>query len=319
MNNPAITVLMSAYNGEKYLREAIESILHQTFKGFEFIIINDGSTDSTKEIIEEYAARDERIKLINNIANLGLTKSLNIGLKEARGEYIARLDADDVALPERLQKQFDFLESNRDIALAGAWAEIIDEQGKTKGFIKGETDERTLAFKMIFNNQLTHSSIFFKRDIALAVGGYNKEFQYAQDYELYSRLMTKHRIANHGEILVKFRAHNQAITKKQNIKEFYKQTVLGIIKGNIARWVDIDDKIFDELAQAIIIKNSPIRLTWGRYRRCRTLFEKIITAFLADKKIPEVSRLKIEEHRRNISRALIKKLIKGYISAGIRK
>src|SRR3990172_12530717 len=134
MNNPVITVLMSAYNAEKYLREAIESILNQTFKDFEFIIINDCSTDKTKKIIEEYANKDARIKLINNATNLGLTKSLNIGLKEARGEYVARLDADDVALPERLEKQYEFMNKNRDITLTGAWAEKIYEEGDNKRF-----------------------------------------------------------------------------------------------------------------------------------------------------------------------------------------
>src|SRR3989344_5781814 len=120
-----ISVLMPAYNARKYIGEAIESILNQTFKDFEFIIINDCSTDKTKKIIEEYANKDARIKLINNATNLGLTKSLNIGLKEARGEYVARLDADDVALPERLEKQYEFMEKNKETTLVGAWAEII--------------------------------------------------------------------------------------------------------------------------------------------------------------------------------------------------
>jgi len=118
MDRPKISVIMSVYNGEKYLREAIESILNQTFRDFEFIIINDGSTDKTSEILSSY--NDPRIVIINNKRNIGLTKSLNKGLKMVKGEYIARQDADDVSLPERLERMVNFLDMNRDVGLLGS-------------------------------------------------------------------------------------------------------------------------------------------------------------------------------------------------------
>ena len=303
MNNPVITVLMSAYNAEKYLREAIESILNQTFKDFEFIIINDCSTDKTKKIIEEYANKDARIKLINNATNLGLTKSLNIGLEEARGEYVARLDADDVSLSERLEKQLEFMNKNRDITLTGAWAEIIDEEGKAKGFIKGETDETALYFK----------------DSIVAAGGYNEKYVYAQDYELYSRLLTNNRIANQSEVLIKLRTHNGSITRNEKIKAFYQQAVLEIIKNNMSKWTNIDSKTFDELAQTVIVKNSPIELTWGKYRRCKTTLKKITIAFLNGKKVPKISRQKIKEYYKKINKRMLKKLLKSYLPTFILK
>jgi len=319
MNNPVITVLMSAYNAEKYLREAIESILNQTFKDFEFIIINDCSTDKTKKIIEEYANKDARIKLINNATNLGLTKSLNIGLEEARGEYVARLDADDVSLSERLEKQLEFMNKNRDITLTGAWAEIIDEEGKAKGFIKGETDETALYFKMIFSNQLVHSSILFNKDSIVAAGGYNEKYVYAQDYELYSRLLTNNRIANQSEVLIKLRTHNGSITRNEKIKAFYQQAVLEIIKNNMSKWTNINSKTFDELAQTVIVKNSPIELTWGKYRRCKTTLKKITIAFLNGKKVPKISRQKIKEYYKKINKRMLKKLLKSYLPTFILK
>ena len=120
MKSPQISVVMPAYNAEKYITEAIDSILFQTFKDFEFIIINDASTDSTKDIIESY--KDPRIKLVNNEQNKGVAKSLNIGISVACGKYIARMDADDIALPERFQKQFDFMEQHPNIDVCGSWA-----------------------------------------------------------------------------------------------------------------------------------------------------------------------------------------------------
>jgi glycosyltransferase involved in cell wall biosynthesis len=127
---PKVSVVMSVYNGEKYLCEAIDSILNQTFENFEFLIVNDGSTDRTLEILQSY--RDPRIKVINNERNIGLTASLNKGLKIAKGEYVARMDADDVSFPHRLEQQKAFLDRNPRVAMVGSWAEVIDESGKTQ-------------------------------------------------------------------------------------------------------------------------------------------------------------------------------------------
>ena len=125
MRNPKITVLMPVYNGEKYLREAIGSILNQTFNDFEFLIINDSSTDSTREIILSYD--DTRIRLEDNEKNIGLTHSLNKGLRLAKGKYVARMDADDISLPDRLEKQLAVIENNTDVSIVACWIDIIDK------------------------------------------------------------------------------------------------------------------------------------------------------------------------------------------------
>ena len=129
--NPIVTVLMSVYNGERYLNEAIDSILAQTFTDFEFLIIDDASTDSTPKILHSYD--DPRIRIVTNEENLGLTKSLNKGLALAQGEYIARMDADDISLPERLMMQLNFLIDNKTVPLVGSGAIMIDEDGKSIG------------------------------------------------------------------------------------------------------------------------------------------------------------------------------------------
>ncbi|MCP8319033.1 MAG: glycosyltransferase, partial [Candidatus Methylarchaceae archaeon HK01B] len=134
MKSPKITILMSVYNGEKYLREAIDSILNQTFKDFEFLIINDGSTDRTVEILRSY--HDSRIKIITNEKNMGLTKSLNKGLKIARSEYVARMDADDISYPRRLEVQYEYMKKNPDVGIVGSWNDVIDDKGNTIDYRK---------------------------------------------------------------------------------------------------------------------------------------------------------------------------------------
>ncbi|MBU1854072.1 MAG: glycosyltransferase family 2 protein, partial [Candidatus Omnitrophica bacterium] len=124
---PTITVLLTVYNGETYLKECMDSVLSQTYRDFEFLIIDDGSTDTTRAIIKSY--KDNRIRLIENGRNLSQVTSLNIGLEHARGEYVARIDADDAMLPNRLERQLFFLNSRTDVALAGSWGDAIDERG----------------------------------------------------------------------------------------------------------------------------------------------------------------------------------------------
>ena len=138
---------MPAYNAEKYIAESIESILSQTFTDFEFIIINDASTDSTKEIIESF--QDSRIILINNEQNLGVAKSLNIGIATAKGKYIARMDADDISLPERFQTQFNFMEKNPDIDICGSWARMFGDKDDCMQTLQNHEDIRDEAFSIV--------------------------------------------------------------------------------------------------------------------------------------------------------------------------
>ena len=172
-HTPRISIVMSVYNGEKYLREAVNSILNQTFKDFEFIIINDGSTDGTREILESY--NDPRIILIHK-GNMGLTQSLNKGIALAKGKYIARQDADDISLPERLEKQIEFLERNEKVALLGTAIEIIDEIGNYLQTIKPPTDDSSIRKGIKQNNYFCHGSVIFKRQGFFELGGYREFF-----------------------------------------------------------------------------------------------------------------------------------------------
>lgn len=212
--NPEITVLMSVYNGEKYLKEAIESIINQTFKDFEFLIINDASTDSSVDIIKGF--NDKRIVLIENKENLGLTKSLNKGIKLSKGKYIARMDADDISLPHRFEKQFEFMEENPDITLCGAWVQTI---GERNNIWKTPLDSNTIKSQLLFNNVIWHPTVFLRRDTLLENNLlYNEDFRFAQDYEFWVRIIEKFKVQNIPEVLLHYRIHKTSVGGK-NRKE----------------------------------------------------------------------------------------------------
>ena len=229
MKNPKVTVLMSVYNGEKYLQEAVDSILGQTFKDFEFLIVNDGSTDKTGKILESY--NDPRIKIINNEKNIGLTKSLNKGLKLARGEYIARQDADDISMPERLEKEVEFLNQNRSAGLVGTDYLIINEKGKVVHIVKCLNGSRELRIKLLEGNQFGHGSVMLRRECIGKVGTYREEFKFAQDYDLCLRIAEVYDVANISEPLYKWRIDSKSISvAKKALQDKYALLAIELAK-----------------------------------------------------------------------------------------
>ncbi|MCS6968605.1 MAG: glycosyltransferase [Bernardetiaceae bacterium] len=201
---------MSAYNAEKYISQAIESILHQTFKDFELLIINDASTDKTRAIAEHYAQQDKRIKLFDNPKNLGLTRTLNKAIDLTGGQYIARMDADDIAMPERLAKQVQLLDANPNIGFCGTWIEFIDSDGMPLGetLSMSLTSEEIYA-RLFFHNCFIHSSIMMRRSCALEK--YNENFVICQDYEFWSRLSENFVCYLIPEFLVQYRIYQQSM------------------------------------------------------------------------------------------------------------
>jgi len=203
---------MAVYNSEKYVREAVDSILNQTFKSFEFIIINDGSTDKTQEILESY--NDPRI-VITHQKHMGLTKSLNKGIALAKGKFIARQDADDISLPDRLEKQIEFLELHKDIALLGTAAKIIDIRGFYLRTVRYPTDHSSLSIAINHSNQFWHGSVMFRRQSFLELGGYQEILFTAQDYDLWLRFVEKFKVANLSDPLYKYRLNYLSLSFKK--------------------------------------------------------------------------------------------------------
>lgn len=207
MKKPKITVLMPVYNAEKFLREAIDSILNQTFKDFEFLIINDASTDNSKKIILSY--EDPRIIYAENKKNLGVTKTLNRGLKLTKAKYIARMDADDISLPERFEKQVEFMDKNQNLGLLGSSWILIDEAGKKKQFCKAYKGRQAVHF-------MCHGSVMMRKKVLEKVGYYRKIFKYAQDYDLWLRFSENYEMTNLEEPLYKLRAHRNSVSSTKN-------------------------------------------------------------------------------------------------------
>ena len=179
--NPTVSVVMPVLNGEKYLAEAMKSVLDQTFRDFEFIIINDGSTDSTEEIIQTFT--DPRIVYLKNEANLGLSKSFNKGIAAARGRYIARMDADDVALPDRFEKELAFLESRPEIAVVGTAIWRIDENGRKLGLSRKATEPQALKWQCFFSTPLFHPTVMARAEV-LKENPFDESLPSSEDYEL---------------------------------------------------------------------------------------------------------------------------------------
>ena len=209
MTTPLVTVLMSVYNGEAYLSKAVESILTQTYQHFEFLIIDDASTDRSAQVLSSYP--DERIRVIRNETNLGLTRSLNKGLALAQGKYIARMDADDVSYPQRLEKQVDFMEAHAEVGLCGSWA--LDRKGETLRQRIFSCNEQEIRFSFLRYNPFVHSSVMLRAAILQEHRlEFDPDFLYAQDYELWIRIANYTKLANLPEFLVQYRIHDQQIT-----------------------------------------------------------------------------------------------------------
>lgn len=214
---PKVTVLMPVYNGEKYLHKAINSILSQTFQDFEFLIVNDGSTDNSLEIIISY--QDDRIRVINNVNNLGISQSLNKGLNLAQGEYIARMDCDDISLPNRLCTQVDFLNCNPEIIVVGSYMELIDSEGyKTEQQYLYPLTNENIIYSMLYSNPLGHPSVMFRRKEVIKIGGYRLKKEWnnlsTEDYDLWLRLaIHNYALANIPECLIYYRDHPDSLTR----------------------------------------------------------------------------------------------------------
>jgi glycosyltransferase involved in cell wall biosynthesis len=202
-----INVIMSVFDGEEYLKESIESILGQSFCDFNFMIADDCSTDSTPQILKEYQNIDSRIKIIKNIENIGLTKSLNKLLRNCDGEFIARIDADDVSYKDRLEKQLFFLETNQNCEMTASCCDIINENSERVGVHCPPFNDTILKWNMVFINPIRHSTTMWRNNYL-----YDENYEFAQDYDMWNRIK-EIKITN--EVLGAIRIHEKTITNKK--------------------------------------------------------------------------------------------------------
>ena len=235
MSEVKVSIVMSVYNAGKYLNEAIESMLNQTFADFEFIIVNDGSTDTSLQIIESY--KDERIVLINQ-KNTGLAKALNNGIDKSKSNFIARMDADDISLPDRLQKQYDFLINNPEYIAVGSNAIIIDVDGNYVFSSSRPISDEDVRQKLP-KTPFYHPSVMFKKNVFAKAGKYCEAMVKAQDTVLFNRMARYGKFYNIKEPLIKYRIVPTASTNRSNIgKKRLSKILLKAIEDNEISNVD---------------------------------------------------------------------------------
>lgn len=219
---PKISVVMSVYNEPKeWLGMAIQSILDQTYADFEFIIVNDNPNNANnRQLLDEFATKDSRISIIANENNIGLTKSLNKAIRLAQGQFIARMDADDMSLPQRFARQVEYLDTHSNILALGSWTGSIDQDGNRLDSIgRYETDFRWVRAQFIQNSQISHPAVMFHRIINGELVQYDESVRYAQDYSLMVNILQYGEIANIPEVLFCYRHSDSQITSSKRAEQ----------------------------------------------------------------------------------------------------
>lgn len=227
MSTPAVTVLMPVYNTEKYLREAMDSILQQTFTDFEFLIIDDCSTDSSPQILASYT--DARIRIVRNEKNMGMSATLNRGIELCRTELIARMDADDISYPERLEKQFQFFQSHPDHALLYTWAREVATTGAPLGV--EEYEPSFFYYASNFENWIYHPTVMYTRSAVMDVGMYG--VFYCEDYDLFWKMSRKYKVGCLPEVLLDYRLSDESlcrVVRKTEYEEAHNEQVVRNIR-----------------------------------------------------------------------------------------
>lgn len=262
---PPLTVLMAFHNDAPFIGEAIDSILNQTYGDFEFVIVNDLSTDGSREIVARYS--DPRIRLLDNPENLRLARSLNRGLEAARGALVARLDANDVARPDRLEKQMRFMDEHPEIALLGGQYEVIDLRGRRirLAAVPKPVTEAGVKWYFLFDSPFIHSAVMFRKSVADLAGRYNPAFDWApsEDADLWARMAASHRMVNLPDVLVSQRYDPSSITydTSKPYRTNFVPRLTNFFATNMKRFLALDDA--DEwagLMTALFLDDAPVGL-----------------------------------------------------------
>lgn len=254
-DSPKVTVLMPVYNGEKHLEKAIESILTQTFRDFEFIIIDDGSTDGTPTILARYQQKDSRMRVCYQ-KNEGVTASRNRGCHLAKGNYIAVMDADDVSLPERLAKQVAYLDAHPEVGVLGGWMEVIDENSVPQNKVRTPATPSLIEWSLLFGCPVVHPSVMMRRDVIEQLGFYRPEALLAEDYDLWARACFTTQIGNIPEILVRYRVWQGGLTSRHS--ETIEQYTVRVMHSLIVRLLGSDVSLETVVSLRRVVTGLPL-------------------------------------------------------------
>jgi glycosyltransferase involved in cell wall biosynthesis len=266
---PLVSVVMTVYNYENFVQDSIKSILSQSFSDFEFIIVDDASTDKTAEVVDSF--KDSRIRYIRNSSNIGQTKSLNKAIQLSQGKYIARIDADDMAFPERLKLQVEFMERNPKVAVVGTWLQSVDEN---KVLIRESRYPllpdlaRLLLLNLLNWPCLTHPTVMIRKAVFDKIGLYDESYYISQDYDLWLRIARNYPVRNIPRILLVYREHCGSLSRSK--KEKTRQEVRQIIVSNLSFFLPgIEEKDRESLVRFLMFERQPDALAG------RTVFKSL--------------------------------------------
>ena len=273
---PLVSVVMPTYNSERFLGDAIESIINQTFRDFEFIIVADKSSDRSDLILDDYAKKDNRIKVFME-KKKGLIASLNKGCQLAKGKYIARMDADDISRPHRLEMQLQYLEEHPEIGVLGTGIRYIDEAGRLGKSVRNPRDPKLIKFYLHLENCFVHPSIMMRRETIEHLGFYNPEAIHAEDYDLWARATSVTQVSNLQDILLEYRVWSGGISSHNALLR--DQTVLRIRQLMINKLMNCQVE-----AESIItpygVANSSILEMVSKVCKVASLMPKLYFAYL---------------------------------------
>ncbi len=263
--DPEVAVLMSVFNGQEYLTQTVESVLNQTFENFEFVIVENGSEDSSLSILNSF--EDSRIRILPKKENIGLSKALNEGLSHASSDLIARIDADDLMKPQRLDRQVEYMRRNPSVALLGSSIERIFSDGTFRDTVKFPTaHDKILAF-FAKGSPFAHPAVIFRKSIVEGLGGYSENLQYAQDFKLWLEIAKRHQTANLDEALTVYRTHakqNSSKVAKESAMVF--EEILG--DSHLRDYIDVKEAEKTLLRwRAVPCENETSRMRIGKWKK----------------------------------------------------
>jgi len=287
MPSPAVSVVMPAFNAAAFLDEAVQSILDQTFRDFEFIIIDDGSTDDTARILQKYAQADDRVKVYRQ-ENQGMIAALNRGCRMAQGQFIARMDADDISLPHRLERQLRFMDGHPEIGILGTSVSRIDENGSFTGDWRQSPNRKVLRWNHFFRVCVIHPTVVMRREILERINFYRSDAVHAEDWDLWLRASAITEFSNTREILFKYRVWSKSTSKRLN--QEYGETPIKLLAPFISNFLNESTSI-----EAVAGLRGTKLASLGQIHLTATLLEKLYDRFaaqhsLSSEELNEISR-----------------------------
>lgn len=263
---PHVTIVTAVYNGEAYLHEAVQSIIGQTFGDFEYLIVDDASTDGTKGILELHEKNDSRVRVITNTKNMGRALSRNRGLQEARGEYIAILDADDIALERRVEREVEYLHTHPEVGVVGTWFDVIDDNGEFVITRRLPVEPQEVAARDLEIPPFCHPSVMFRKECIQKVGSYREEFVYAQDYDLLLRILEHYKGANIPEVLTRYRMNPDSCSQRHSVLQHrFGELACRLARERRESGLDVIQRGETGEVEALLV--DVMRLSWLAARR----------------------------------------------------